>query len=135
MIKLKFAWKSGFAQSQENVCLLSMQWFTKGSLDIKTVLIGEKLVPSWEFNNPWTNGLIYKLHPQFWANISAKKHSLHEFLRKSQEYLLEVWRAQHTATFKNSTIPNQEPVQSFVRTGLLAGCNCKKNKSALFFHT
>ena len=71
----------------------------------------------------------------FEPNISAKKHSLHEFLRKSQEYLLEVWRAQHTATFKNSTIRNQEPIQSFVRTGLLAGCNCKKNKSTLFFHT
>ena len=70
----------------------------------------------------------------FEPNISAKKCGFHTSFNGSHKntyYMIEVHSTQ-LRTFKYNAIPNQEPVQSFVRTALLSGCNCKKNKSALF---
>ena len=120
MKKLKFVRKSGEVQSQENVCLLTTQSITKGSLDTTTVFIGEKLVLNGEFNNPMDKWFLYISHTHnFEPIILVKKCGLYtSFYGNPKNSTVDASAKVTVIQLKSQTIYNMKSVVMFILCNL-----------------
>jgi len=105
----------------ENVCLLTTQSITKGSLvRVRTVFIGEKLVPNREFNNPMDKWFLYIGHTHnFEPIILAKKCGLYTSFYGNPKNSTVDARAKVTVIqLKSQTIYNMKSVVMFILCNL-----------------
>ena len=94
--KFDVVWKSSAAQLQENVCLVT------------TVLIGEKLVPNWEFNNPMDKWSYTEAAPTILSQCFSKKVWQVFTQTQMQTLTLVIWSGVLCSDLMKHLYPNLE---------------------------